>query len=335
MSGTTYRQHRNTPFRFTSITCRQASGGYSQSVWFGPVMPAFATRMSMAPSASAVAATAASTLAALETSTALVWTVPCPDSSAAVDSTRFASRSQRETAAPDARKRSAMARPIPCAPPVTTARLPARSIWFMCASHADGSACQRSARSGSLDQGASCSSEERARSAGSGASVELLDQRLVGEPVHLHPAAGVGPVDEDHRRRPVRLAPQRAALAPDLAVLELHQRPPAPALELTRDPALHGWRASGPQPGRQDANDQPADPVAQEGKLRRVDLLEAGFVELDAVHEIGEIQDRSRSRGFRLRPRRSRPEELDDCQRDRRGTSSAHCPLLGRSTTAI
>ena len=42
-----------------------------------------------------------------------------------------ASRSHSETRAPEASRRSATARPMPCAPPVTTARRPPRSIWFM------------------------------------------------------------------------------------------------------------------------------------------------------------------------------------------------------------
>src|SRR5262245_4656223 len=39
--------------------------------------------------------------------------------------------SQSAHRAPDWRSRRAMASPMPCAPPVTTADLPRRSIWFM------------------------------------------------------------------------------------------------------------------------------------------------------------------------------------------------------------
>src|SRR5262245_28767178 len=57
-------------------------------------------------------------------------TSPSLSRSDAVEASRSASRSHSETVAPDASNRSAMARPIPWAPPVTTARLPARSIRF-------------------------------------------------------------------------------------------------------------------------------------------------------------------------------------------------------------
>jgi len=51
--------------------------------------------------------------------------------SLAVFSASAASKSQIATLAPEATKRSAMARPKPCAPPVTTATRRLRSIWFM------------------------------------------------------------------------------------------------------------------------------------------------------------------------------------------------------------
>src|SRR5262249_25366782 len=46
---------------------------------------------------------------------------------------RSTSRSQIATTAPDSRNRSTMARPIPCAPPVTTALRPVRSILLVMA----------------------------------------------------------------------------------------------------------------------------------------------------------------------------------------------------------
>ena len=48
--------------------------------------------------------------------------------SSAVFAASVASRSQIATAAPESSKRATMARPMPCAPPVTTAVLPVRSI---------------------------------------------------------------------------------------------------------------------------------------------------------------------------------------------------------------
>src|SRR5205085_425128 len=58
------RLHRNTPLRLTSITCRQASTGYSQVAVLGPVMPAEQTSASIRSSAVNVADAAASALAA-------------------------------------------------------------------------------------------------------------------------------------------------------------------------------------------------------------------------------------------------------------------------------
>ena len=83
----------------------------------------------MPPSAFTVSATAASTAAASVTSTA---TALAPIS-LAVALARSMSRSQIATLAPEAMKRSATARPMPCAPPVTTALRPFRSMLFMIA----------------------------------------------------------------------------------------------------------------------------------------------------------------------------------------------------------
>src|SRR5712691_3656392 len=58
-------------------------------------------------------------------------TLPCDLSSAAVRSAKARSRSQRQTTAPDRRKRSAIARPMPCAPPVTMAVRSSRSILLV------------------------------------------------------------------------------------------------------------------------------------------------------------------------------------------------------------
>ena len=112
------------------MTRCHSSGGYSQVLWFGPAMPAFATRMSMPPKALTVAAVAASTWDMLETSMVCVKTVPRPLSSPAVRVVSASSRSHNATLAPDASNRSVIARPNPCAAPVTTARRFLRSNWF-------------------------------------------------------------------------------------------------------------------------------------------------------------------------------------------------------------
>ena len=63
----------------------------------------------------------------LDTSTVWAKTSPFEDSSRTVRAVSSASTSHRATRAPDDRKRSAIARPNPCAAPVTAARRPVRS----------------------------------------------------------------------------------------------------------------------------------------------------------------------------------------------------------------
>ena len=63
------------------------------------------------------------------TSTCTSKTAPPISATAASASAR--SRSQIVTCAPLATNRSTMARPMPCAPPVTTALRPSRSIRFI------------------------------------------------------------------------------------------------------------------------------------------------------------------------------------------------------------
>src|SRR5438105_2555044 len=87
--------------------------------------------MSMRPNAALVSARARSTSASLVTSTGTAATRLCPLSAPAVASASVLSRSQIATAAPDSRKRSTIARPIPWAPPVTTAIRPLRSILLV------------------------------------------------------------------------------------------------------------------------------------------------------------------------------------------------------------
>src|SRR5262245_49430228 len=133
MCGTTARQQLNVPLRLTSSTSSQASGGYSQVRTLGPAIPALLTRMSMPSNAASVASRARSTASSTVTSTAKASIRPRAFSSTAALSESLASRSQMAIAAPESRNRCAMARPIPCAPPVTTATRPERSIWFMLA----------------------------------------------------------------------------------------------------------------------------------------------------------------------------------------------------------
>src|SRR5262245_11473929 len=133
MCGTTARQQLNVPLRLTSSTSSQASGGYSQVRTLGPAIPALLTRMSTRSNAASVASRARSTASSTVTSTAKASIRPRAFSSTAALSESLASRSQMAIAAPESRNRCAMARPIPCAPPVTTATRPERSIWFMLA----------------------------------------------------------------------------------------------------------------------------------------------------------------------------------------------------------
>src|SRR5687767_10164428 len=114
-----------------SITRRQSAGSNSQVFALPPVMPALFTRMSIFPNAATVASVAAWTEARLARSTVAVCTVPGVPISAEACASAAASTSQSETRAPEARRRSAMARPMPRAPPVTTALRSVRSILFM------------------------------------------------------------------------------------------------------------------------------------------------------------------------------------------------------------
>ena len=104
------------------MTRRHSSAGYSSSGWLGPEMPALLTRMSGGPSRASVAASAAAIVAGSVTSQARSI---APAISAAADLAAAASTSQIATRAPEAAKRSAIARPMPRAAPVTIATRPA------------------------------------------------------------------------------------------------------------------------------------------------------------------------------------------------------------------
>src|SRR5260370_5185330 len=108
---------------------RHSSGSVSQTVLLIPAMPALLTRMSILPNAPSVASRVFSTAAGSDTST-LNAVTPDPISFAVFSANGW-SRSQIATFAPELTKRSVMARPTPCAPPVTTAQRPSRAILFM------------------------------------------------------------------------------------------------------------------------------------------------------------------------------------------------------------
>src|SRR5471030_222161 len=121
MPAATARLLRNTPVRLMSITCFQASTGYWTTVALGPVMPALATRMSGALSSFSVVASAALSDASLVTSTSTAIASP----KAAADClARSRSRSHKAMRPPPAAIFAAQAKPMPRAPPVTTAVRP-------------------------------------------------------------------------------------------------------------------------------------------------------------------------------------------------------------------
>src|SRR5690349_18388712 len=129
IDGTTALQQMNGPSRLMRSTLRHSSRSVSHTDLLMPAMPALLTRMSILPSAFRVSAQVFSTAARSDTSTLNADTAG--PISLAVFSANGRSWSQIATFAPDATKRSAIARPNPCAPPVTTAQRPLRSILFM------------------------------------------------------------------------------------------------------------------------------------------------------------------------------------------------------------
>src|SRR5450830_869031 len=109
ISPTTSRQQRNTPVRSTEIVSFQVASVMSSSR-DSVSRPALLTRMSTPPSCFRAVANAAFTLASSETSTSMAPAAP--------------DRSRTATLSPFAKKASAMALPIPLAPPVTTTPRP-------------------------------------------------------------------------------------------------------------------------------------------------------------------------------------------------------------------
>src|SRR5436309_12537398 len=124
MSARTARVQLKAPFRWTAIIRSHTSSVISWSAT-SPAMPASFTRMCTGPSAAWIRSTAASTLAALATSastaTARRWSRA---TSSATCRPPPWSRSSTATSAPSRARRRQIARPIPEAPPVTTAFRP-------------------------------------------------------------------------------------------------------------------------------------------------------------------------------------------------------------------
>ena len=109
------------------MTRFQSSIVHSQVLTVGPRMPAPLTRTSMPPKRSTVPARAVSTAPISDTSAVARATRPPPSRSTDAASSASPSMSQSMTLAPEASRRSATARPIPRAAPVTTAVRPSKS----------------------------------------------------------------------------------------------------------------------------------------------------------------------------------------------------------------
>src|SRR5437867_1871016 len=118
------RVRRNVPRRFTASTRSHTIGSRFHTRPIAPV-PAELRRMSRRPKRATVSATARSQSPASLTSPAMVASASRP-SAAAVSSRRSGLWSKTATRAPAATHAAAAARPIPDAPPLTSAALPAK-----------------------------------------------------------------------------------------------------------------------------------------------------------------------------------------------------------------
>src|SRR5437667_2991247 len=118
------RVRRNVPRRFTARTRSHTRGSGSPPRPLAPV-PAELRRMSRRPRRASVSATARSQSSGSLTSPATVASAPRP-SAPPVSSSRSALWSKTATRAPAAIQPAAAARPIPDAPPLTSATLPAK-----------------------------------------------------------------------------------------------------------------------------------------------------------------------------------------------------------------
>src|SRR5487761_1589140 len=115
IDGSTARLHRNGPRTLTACTMSQSATGVSWQIvaLADPVMPALLTSTSMSPSRSAIVTIAFVTDASLVTSQRSVRS--------AASAAPAGSRSSATTMMPSSRSRAQVARPMPDAPPVTTA----------------------------------------------------------------------------------------------------------------------------------------------------------------------------------------------------------------------
>src|SRR6059036_264701 len=118
------RVRRNVPRRFTASTRSHTIGSRSHTRPIAPV-PAELRRMSSRPKRATVSATARSQSPASLTSPAMVASASRP-SAAAVSSRRSGLWPKTATRAPAATQAAAAARPIPDAPPLSSATLPAK-----------------------------------------------------------------------------------------------------------------------------------------------------------------------------------------------------------------
>src|SRR4051795_7374227 len=119
---------RNAPSRLTEVTRRNSSSVMSTNGVAPEPPPALAKHGSTRPSSATVEANAASTAAGSETSHSTARTrVPCWASRSRAAALRSVSRPQIARSAPACARPSAMPRPIPPLPPVTTATWPLRS----------------------------------------------------------------------------------------------------------------------------------------------------------------------------------------------------------------
>ena len=111
---------------------RQSAAVISSTPPVGPAMPALLTRRSRPPSPSRTASNSAATSASLATS---AWLAPWPGWARRKSSSAASATSQMWTRAPCAISWSAIARPMPEAPAVTSARRPATApaakLWLM------------------------------------------------------------------------------------------------------------------------------------------------------------------------------------------------------------
>src|SRR5580704_14382839 len=128
MRGTNDRTPLATPKTLTEKHQAQSLGSCSQGLPPPPdVTPALLKRRWQAPSCAKTSSASASTEAAEETSVTTPLTLPASANSFTATSSTGSSTSAMTTRAPSSSSDSVMPRPMPAAPPVTTATLPFRS----------------------------------------------------------------------------------------------------------------------------------------------------------------------------------------------------------------